>query len=365
MRPTIHLVGLPHTQFDAQEFSFCAFTAKAARLARMLRSRDWNVVVYWGGDKGDVSCLSREEQEQFFGTWEANELPKIEWVSSLPYWQLFHERAKQALNERLQPNDIIGFIGGSISHELIAYYKDSYTVTEPGVGYEGISLDTFACFESYAWMHNRYGAYHIGNGRAFDAVIPNAVDPDEWYKAKSQGYALFVGRLIARKGPHVAAQIANAAGLKLVMAGGGVAHAEPGRVVATDGTVIEGDVEHVGGVTGEVRKKLFAEAEVFICPTLYIGPWEGVHAEAMMSGVGVVAPDYGVFTETLPEPYRYRSLAQAVSAVRVAMLTRGETWRRRAVELCEIDKCARLYDEWFSRLETLRDGSNGWYAPER
>lgn len=331
----------------------------------MLRSKDWDVVVYWGGDKGDVSCLSREEQEQFFGVWVANELPKIEWVSSLPYWQLFHERAVIHLDNTLKPGDMIGFIGGSISHELIARYKDQYTVLEPGVGYEGISKDTFACYESYAWMHNRYGAYGIGDGRAFDTVIPNAVDPDEWYLAESKGYALFVGRLIHRKGPHVAAQIANNAGLKLVMAGGGVAHQEPGKIVATDGTVITGDIEHVGGVTGEARKKLFAEAEVFICPTLYIGPWEGVHAEAMMSGVGVVAPDYGVFTETLPPPYRYRNMAQAIESVELASLTRGNHWRRRATELCGIEKCADMYDDWLTRLESLRDGSNGWYAPRK
>jgi glycosyltransferase involved in cell wall biosynthesis len=188
------------------------------------------------------------------------------------------------------------------------------------------------------------------------------VDPEEWDVAPSQGYALWVGRLISRKGPHAAAHIANSAGLKLIMAGGGVAHQEPGKIVATDGTVITGNVEHVGGVTGDARKRLFAEAEVFICPTLYIGPWEGVHAEAMMSGVGVVAPDYGVFTETLPTPYRYRNSQQAVDAVNLARQTRGEVWRKRAIEMFGIEVCASMYDDWLNRLMSLRDGRNGWYG---
>lgn len=358
----IHLIGLPHTQFDDMNFSACAFTAKAVRMARMIRSRGRDCTVYWGGDMGDVSCLSREEQEQFFGPWDPSRLPVIEWDSNLEYWKLFHKRALAELSKRVQPDDIIGFIGGSISHELMSLFKNSHTICEPGVGYEGIWPETFACFESYAWMHNRYGAYNIGNGRFFDAVIPNAVDPKDWSVGESKGYALFVGRMIARKGPHAAAQIANKAGLKLVLAGAGIAKEEPGKLIATDGTVIEGDIEYVGSVVGEDRRSLFAGAEVFICPTIYIGPWEGVHAEALMSGVPVVAPDYGVFTETLPSEHRYRTFRQAVNAVNNVRPSRGEYWRNYADNMFGIERCADMYDEWFDRLESLRDGRGGWYA---
>jgi glycosyltransferase involved in cell wall biosynthesis len=357
----IHLVGLPHTQFDDVKYSSCAFTAKAVRMARMIRATGREVTVYWGGNKADVCCLPLEEQERYFGKWDPNELPKIVWDASLPYWKRFHGKCRDEIDARIQPNDIVGFIGGPISQELISYYKDRYTVIEPGVGYEGLSLDTFACFESYAWMHSRYGQYRIGDGRAFDTVIPNAVDPDEWEMAPSDGYALFVGRLIARKGPHVAAQIANAAGLPLVMAGGGVAKREKGRITATDGTVIEGKVKHVGAVSGVKRRELFSKALVLICPTLYIGPWEGVHAEAMMSGVGVVAPDYGVFTETLPREHRYRSLKEAVQAVEISTMNRGSWWRTRAKAMFGIEVCTRMYGDWFDALESLRDGRNGWY----
>lgn len=357
----IHLVGLPHTQFDDVNYSSCAFTAKAVRLARMLRMRGWDVTVYWGGTMADVSVLDEEKQVEYFGEYDKNALPVILWDANLPYWKEFHANTIREMDERLQPQDIIGFIGGSISFELMERYKHNYTIVEPGIGYEGIYPDAFGCYESYAWMHNRYGAYGIGNGRYFDTVIPNAVVPEEWDVRPSEGYALFVGRLIQRKGPHVAAQIANAAGLKLVMAGGGVAFREPGRIVATDGTIIEGDIEHIGAVTGEERKALFAGAEVFICPTLYIGPWEGVHAEAMMSGVPVVAPDYGVFTETLPRAHRYRTFKEAVSAVKNPEMGRGLKWRDHAISLCGIETCADQYDRWFNQLLSLRDGRNGWY----
>lgn len=355
----IHLIGLPHTQFDEVNYSSCAFTAKAVRTARMLRSKGHEVTVYWGGSMGDVSLLSVEEQEHFFGAWNPAQLPVVNWDAKLPYWQLFHNRARRFVDERIQGGDIVAFVGGSVSKEMMDHYFDRFIVIEPGIGYEGIVPRAFGCYESYAWMHHRYGAYGINDGRAFDTVIPNAVDPADWEVGDSGGYALFVGRLIGRKGPHVAAQIANAAGLRLVLAGGGVAERSVGRVVATDGTVVEGDVEHVGAVQGEERRRLFAGAEVFICPTLYIGPWEGVHAEAMMSGVGVVAPDYGVFTETLPADFRYSSLRGAVEVVGRARASRGVWWRDYAVDLCGIDVCANKYDSWVRHLLTLN--GKGWY----
>jgi len=348
----IHLVGLPHTVFDAEISSSCAFTAKAVRLADMIKATGREVTVYWG---------SAEERAKYFPNYDPAELPAIGWNDKLPYWVEFNQRCIRQIKETIQPNDIIALVGGPIS-QVVADVFPNHTICEPGVGYEGLGTNTFACFESYAWMHNRYGAYGIGDGRFFDTVIPNAVDPAKWSMADSDGYALFVGRLISRKGPDIAGEIARAVGMPLVLAGGGVDHVGPGLVVATDGTQIRGDVTHVGAVSGEDRRWLFAHAEVFICPTRYIGPWEGVHAEAMMSGVPVVAPDYGVFTETLPAGYRYRTLNQAVAAVHAGAQTRGEAWRERAIRKCSTKVCTAMYDSWFDRLESLRDGRNGWYG---
>lgn len=358
----IHLVGLPHTQFNAELYSSCAFTAKAVRTVRMLRDAEREVTVYWGGDEADVSLLTVDEQREHFGVWDASALPVVQWDAQLPYWQQFNARAIAQIAQRIRPRDVVAVVGGSISQSVIDRFQGECYIVEPGVGYEGLARGTFCCFESYAWMHSRYGAYGIGDGRAFDTVIPNAVEPEEWSMGDSKGYALFVGRLLARKGPHVAAQIATQAGLPLVLAGAGVATVEPGRIVATDGTEVVGDVTHVGAVCGAARRELFTHAEVLICPTLYVGPWEGVHAEAMMSGVGVVAPDYGVFTETLPRQYRYRSMGDAVRAVGLARATRGMEWREAAHSLCGVARCTQLYDDWFDRIDSLSDGRGGWYS---
>jgi glycosyltransferase involved in cell wall biosynthesis len=357
----IHLIGLPHTPFDDKKASACAFTAKAVRTARMLRTFS-DVLVYWGGETADVSLLSDDEQRDFYGEWNPALLPQIKWDVNAPDWVLFNKRSIEELEKNLQEGDIIAFAGGGIHQPVIDRFANTITCAEYGIGYEGIARNTFACFESYAWMHHRYGAYGINDGRAFDAVIPNAVDPDEWGMAESEGYALFVGRLIQRKGPNVAAEIANAAGLKLLIAGAGAKKVSKGEILCEDGTLIRGDIEYVGVKVGDERRDLFAKAEVLICPTLYIGPWEGVHAEAMMSGVGVVAPDYGVFAETLPKQYRYRNMKQGVQAVRLASQMRGAGWRSYASDLCGISVCTEKYESWIDRLNSLRDGRNGWYG---
>jgi glycosyltransferase involved in cell wall biosynthesis len=111
-----------------------------------------------------------------------------------------------------------------------------------------------------------------------------------------------------------------------------------------------------------------AHASVLIVPTLYIEPFGTVHVEAMTSGVPVVAVDYGVFTETI-EPFkdgfRYRTPAQGAQQVQWLreMDIRGPALRERALDRFSLEAVAPRFDEWLWRLETLRNGMDGWNAP--
>lgn len=362
---TIHVVGLPHTPFDVDAASACAFTAKTVRFTWMLEALGRDFIVYWGGDSSKhydqpryQSIMSTSEQLASFGAYDPAVLPVIDWDINLPYWKEFNQRTIERIRAIIQPGDWIAATGGAIHQPVVDAFPNHLRI-EPGVGYGGICQNTFACFESYAWMHDRYGAHYIGNGRAFDAVIPNAVDPMEFVPGESRGYALFVGRLIQRKAPNVAAEIAGRVGLPLKIAGAGALTVEPGKIVATDGTTILGNVEYCGSVNLQARTDLYSHAEVMLVPTLYIGPWEGVHAEALMSDVGVVAPDYGVFTETLPRELRYRTIGEAVRAVATAREMRG-SFREDAIKRFSLQKCTEMYDEWFKRLDLL--SGEGWYG---
>lgn len=363
----LHLVGLPHTGFDKDRYSNCAFTAKSVRLVQMLDSVGFPSIVYWGGaqpyhyEGRFVSLMHETEQEQYFGAYDRTALPVVEWDRELPYWQDFNSRAIENIEARIQPGDIIGLVCGSINQPVADHFSGDYVVAEVGVGYEGLCTGTVACFESYAWMHNRYGAMGIGDGRDFDAVIPNAVDPDDFTVGSDEGYLLFMGRFIQRKAPHVAAQIAKEVGLPLKIAGTGVVESSPGRLLGADGVLIEDDnVEYIGSLNPVQRRSVLSHASALIVPTRYIGPWEGVHAEAMMSGVLPVTTDFGAFTETVPQQYRFRSLREASVATDRAINDRGRAWRDYANGQFGIQACAKKYERWLNNLLTLYGA--GWYT---
>ena len=168
-------------------------------------------------------------------------------------------RAIGALYSRYEKGDIVLLTGG-LAQKAITQALPHMLTCEWAAGYSGWYCP-YVCFESYAWKHWCYGRFGIDDGRAFDTVIPNFFDLEEWELApEKEDYLLFVGRLIARKGPNIAADIAPSWALPLVVAGSGMASVEEGLIVCEDGTHIKGDVHYMGTVGWEVRSKLMGAA---------------------------------------------------------------------------------------------------------
>lgn len=366
----IHLIGLPHTSLDEDVYSTCAFTTKAARWTKILGLLDRDVTAYWGGGSNTVDCevvelLSEEERIKFFGDDVGQRLPDIEWTLEKDYWAVFMYRAVREVKKRIQPGDIVAIWMGALMNQAIAAFGPEHAIIEPAVGYEGIASGTFACFESYAWMHHRYGAYQINDGRAFDTVIPNFVRAEQFHTGEDQGYALYAGRIIKRKGVEVAADIAERAGLPLFVMGAGCQSFEDNVLTATDGTIIKPVDKYIGIAAPLQRADVMSHASVMIVPTLYIEPFGTVHVESMASGVPVVAVDYGVFTETIREGvdgYRYRTPAQGAEQVEIAPGLRGKALRDRTLARFSLEAVAPRFDEWLWRVESVHNGMDGWNA---
>jgi len=374
LQVVIHLIGLPHTSLDENTYSTCAFTTKAARWTRVLELIGRDVTCYWGGGPVTVDCevvelLSEEERIRFFGDDVGQRLPDIEWNMEQPYWAVFMYRAIREIKKRIAPGDTIALWMGALMTQAIETFVADHNIIEPAVGYEGIAPSgTFACFESYAWMHHRYGAYGINDGRAFDTVIPNFVRPEDFKTGRDEGYALYAGRLIKRKGVEVAADIAERAGIPLVVMGAGMKTYKDGVLTATDGTVISPVASYEGVAGPQQRADIMSHASVLIAPTLYIEPFGTVHVEAMASGVPVVAVDYGVFTETISpyeDGFRYRTPAQGAQQVSHAdaLGLRGENLRRRTLDRFSLEAVAPMFDEWLWRVDSVRNGLDGWNSP--
>ncbi len=365
----LHVVSLPHTQ-TTRDYLSCAYTQKVVKFCDMMTDGGHEVMLY-SGDENEARCaehvplFTEAERHADWGDGFNTVTGPLRWDSSEPYWTRMNERAKAAISERAVERDFLLVIGGWAQKPIIdglsiVQHRQMLAV-EWGVGYEGICTD-YCAFESYAWMHHVYGRQQWATGRFYDDVIPNFFDPDDFHLAAKGDYLLFVGRLVERKGPHIAAQIAERLGMRLLVAGPGVIEHEPGLILTADGQAIVGPVEYVGEVGVDERAELMAGARALLAPTLYIEPFGGVTIEAMLSGTPVVTTDFGAFTETVtPEVgRRFRTLAEGVDATRQALELDSSMIREHALDRYSLEAIRPRYEAWFERLHGL--WGPGWNA---
>ncbi len=356
----LHLVSLPHTQVS-QDFCGCAYTGKILKFCKMLGgSHDIQLYAPQGPDVEGATlhpCLPNRQRIRTFGEDDPNRLPS--WPTDEQSAK-FNANVIEKLKQNIEPQDLI-LLSMGWTHRPIQTAFPNYICCEPGVGYEGI-LTNFVAFESYAWQHHVYAKKGINDGRWFDAVIPNYFDPDD-FPILNDGcgdYLLFLGRIVQRKGPHIASEIARASGMKLVVAGAG--GKQVGRdIVAPEITVK--DAEYVGPVNVEERAKLLAGARALIVPTTYIEPFGGVAVEAMMAGTPTITSDWGAFTETVQNGvsgFRFRTLAEAVTAVQDVGGLDPFSIREYAQSRYSLESVAPMFNRWFNQLQTLH--GEGWYA---
>jgi glycosyltransferase involved in cell wall biosynthesis len=206
-------------------------------------------------------------------------------------------------------------------------------------------------------------------GRAYDCVITNFFNPDDFtLGTEPREFLLFLGRVNAKKGVHVAWQIAQAAGLPLVIAGpGGTATRADGQItIRADGILpLSGptaQLTYIGPVLPKLRAALLSKARAVLMPTQYIEPFGGVAVEAMLSGTPVVASDYGAFVETVTPDVgiRYRTLQEAVDAVEAVQTLDPAAIRASAIARFSLDAVAPQFDRWFTQLDGL--WGEGWGA---
>jgi glycosyltransferase involved in cell wall biosynthesis len=309
-----------------------------------------------------IPIIEEAERYSWFGDGFNTVTTPLDWNPEQPYWKTMNKRAIQEIIPRSNEGDYLLLIAG-ICQKPIADQVGNLIPLEWGVGYEGI-FSQYCAFESYAWMHYVYARNNIVNGRSYDAVIPNFFDRDDFQLSESRGdYLLYLGRVVERKGPHVASLIAERLGRKLVVAGPGGIDYTPGRLRTTEGLNMSYDnLEYVGEVDSRTRAELLAGADALIVPTLYIEPFGGASIEAMFAGTPVVASDWGAFTETItPEVgRRFRTLGEAADAVNEAVNLDRAAIRQHAIDNYSLEAIHPKYAEWFTRLQSLWGA--GWYA---
>jgi glycosyltransferase involved in cell wall biosynthesis len=340
----LHVVSLPHTQ-TTKEYSWCAYTEKVRKFCNMMTDEGHHVVLYASEENEArvselVTCISKSEQPEG--------IP--EFSPDSPLFYSFNDTVIKEMAFRITPGDIICIIGGRAQEAIARAYPRNFPV-EFGIGYSG-TFSNYRIFESYAWMHAIYGAQAgdaaAADGKFFDDVIPNYFEIEDFPEHnQDDDYLLFVGRLIDRKGYHLAAEIAEAAGLPLKIAGAG----QPPEY---------GD--YYGVVGPEQRGRLMAGARAIIVPTLYLEPFGGVHVEAQLCGTPVISTDWGIFTETITNGvngFRCRMFSEFVEAVEKTKDLDHATIRKAAQLRYSTQTVAKQYTDYFNRLMTLND--KGFY----
>lgn len=351
-----HVLSLPHTH-TLNEFSSCAYTVKVINFCRMMKMRGHTVYLY-SGDKNEapcdehISCITEQERiDHIVGEHTTSKKLVATWDNSNRGWQLYNERAIEAIKERKYPEDFLCVIGGTC-HKPVADAMPENLAVEFGVGYAGV-FSQHRVFESYAWMHMHYGAYFHQNicdadGHWNDAVIPGYLDPAIFpFESKKDDYFLFIGRLIDRKGFQIAVDVCKDLGKRLVVCGQG----DPPP-----------NCDYRGVVGPEERGLLMSKAKAVFVPTIYVEPFGNVNIEAQACGTPVITTDWGAFTETVEDGvtgFRCRTFGEFKRAAERVGELDPYYIRKRIIKHYSLDAIAKKYEDYFVRLLNVR--RNGWY----
>lgn len=362
---TFHVLGVPHT-ISIREYSSCAFTQKVIRLCKMLKSRG-HTVIYYGHEDSQVDCdervtvTKRYDLHKAYGDHDWRKLGPPRYAMDDHAYKTFYAKTISALHTRKKPGDfLLCMFGGN--HKPVADAHPDMIICEPGIGYSDGGFARFRVFESYAVMHTYLGRSAVkamSNEMWYDVVIPAAFEVADFeFSATKDDYFLFLGRINPGKGPHIALQIVEEVGGRLVVAGSEGSLGEP----RTARPVSE-YTEMVGVVGPDERKRLMARAKATIAPSLFLEPFCFVQLESMFSGTPVISTDWGAFSEYNLHGvtgYRCRTFEQFTWAARNVHTIDPYACRSWAEQNFSLERVADLFDEYFYSVHNIFNGS-GWY----
>jgi glycosyltransferase involved in cell wall biosynthesis len=344
---TFHVVGLPHTQ-TTKEYHCCAYTGKVIRFCQMMKDLGHTVYLY-GSEYNEAKC------DAFIPCyprrWHPRNYLDVPFDPNAEHWVTMNRNVIRQIGENRKKDDFICVIAGRCQQPIAEAFPDMMTV-EFGVGYSGV-FSNYKVFESHAWQHMVYGA-HAGDpagadGNFYDTVIPNYYEAGDFpLVSKKEDYFMYLGRLIDRKGWKIAQQVCEKMGQRLLVAG-------PGK--------FSGYGDYLGVLDNEEKVRYLGKAQAVFCPSIYIEPFCGVMAEAMLCGTPVISTPWGTFAENNIQGvtgYRCNSFREFCQAVQDVPNLEPIKIRAYALSRFSMDTVMDDYQRYFDHLYTL--WGEGWYS---
>lgn len=343
MKPRLHILANPHGITDLT-YRMEPFNIAVHKMISNMVKLGYEIFHY-GHDLSQVNCEN-------IPVVHANEVfprgPDDLFEHNYNVLRVYSRRTQAQLKSRYRAGDLILCFYGTDHRESVAGI-DGAIVIEPSIGYRTECVFApYRVFTSHAQMHYYYGQNNMLMSPSWnDAVIPNAFSPAEFeYSDRKGDYFLYLGRITSEKGIHLAIQMTQYTGQRLIIAG-------PGDLAGLNYSSVPDHVTMYGYANPAQRKQLLRDARALIAPTYYIEPFGNIVVEALMSGTPVITTDWGGFAETNVQGitgYRCRSFLEFVTAVDEIKNIKSEACRNHAMTHYSETVVHDQFDRYFQRI---------------
>ncbi|CAD6003859.1 glycosyltransferase [Agreia sp. COWG] len=217
----------------------------------------------------------------------------------------------------------------------IPWLESAAQLSGPGMAYAAVSEHT-----SKAWRHV-----------ALSSVILNGVDTDRWVQGPGGDAAIWFGRLVPEKAPHLAILAAREAGIDIDLAGPSL---DPVYFDEQIAPLLGPHARYLGHLRHKPLIDAVGRARVSVITPMWDEPYGLVAAESLACGTPVASFARGGLVEIIDEASGCLAVAGDVESLagairRASMLDRDDA-RHRAVSSCSLD---RMVDDYEALYESL------------